>query len=1073
MNLVLVVVAIAVVQSPAADTLRLLAQRLPQSALVLEVRSRPLAVRDAVTDALRSAVSARTSAVRDQHLAVARGIAAAAAAGWRDSFLVREVERFAARGPDFRAGKIWVDSVRRAGNVAYRRDGPSAAIATWRKALRRARAIRDSAGSASVMGNIGAAFLEEGRLDSASAYLERARVLATAIGDLSVVGNAVGMLAGVSADRGDIATARVQYAEALALRERIGDSRGVAADHNNLGLLAQQLGDLDEARDQFDAALALNRRDGRDDVAATNLVNLAGLASLAGDFKHAAVLYRDALATWRAREEWADAAAALQGLGQLEIRRGDYPAAVEALEEALTLYDRTGPATKSLEVLRQLAGALAGEGNMQEALAALRRAEQRADSMGAPAEARAGIALARADLAAQWNASADAERWFARAEFLYRQAGNRSGEAEAQEGRGVLLTTRGEFARAQTLLEAAVRAQQAGGNPRSAALARMSLAHVSFQRGDTLAARAQLSRSIADLERLRDPVGAAAALGERATLEAEAGFPAVAESLFTAGLSRLQRRVAPEVSWRLHAGLGLTLRARDDDEEAARELRAAIGEIERASRSILLPERRAAFLMDKWDVYAQLALTEQRRGYTNAAFEAAEQLRSRQMLELLARGRIGDGDALDTAASLVAREQDLRRRIAELTHQVAEDAEELRGVDASSTMTRDGLARAQDAYAELLLEMRERAPRHAALLALRTASLRDVQERLAPADAFVEFLISDSGSLAFVITRDSVAVRDLGSRRRELARLVEFARGTLVRPGSGVTDSLWRGPLRQLHQRLIAPIEETGLLNGKTRLLLVPQAELHYLPFAALLDSAHRFLIERYELATTPSASVWLALGDRPQRSTAGVLALAPRPDALPASRREVAFIERRAKAEGRVLVGAGATESAFRREAPASRVIHLATLGVLNKNNPLFSFVQLESGDGEDGRLDVHEVFGLNLAADLVVLSACQTGLGSGALSDVPPGDDWVGLTRAFLHAGAAHVIATLWQVDDWATAAVMEQFYTRYGLHGDPATALAAAQRTILRASGTKHPFYWAGFTAVSGSGTAGLAP
>jgi CHAT domain-containing protein len=85
-----------------------------------------------------------------------------------------------------------------------------------------------------------------------------------------------------------------------------------------------------------------------------------------------------------------------------------------------------------------------------------------------------------------------------------------------------------------------------------------------------------------------------------------------------------------------------------------------------------------------------------------------------------------------------------------------------------------------------------------------------------------------------------------------------------------------------------------------------------------------------------------------------------------------------------------------------------LATYGVLNKQNPLFSFVQLAPDSAEDGRLEVHEVFGLHLAADLVVLSACQTGLGSGARADVPPGDDWVGLTRGFLHAGARHVVAT-----------------------------------------------------------------
>jgi len=1048
-------------QSPAADSLRLLALRLPESELVLETRARPLATREAVSQA-----------VARQDLTTARRLAIAYAAGWRDSFLVREVARFAAWPAERRASKLWADSVRRAGIAAYGRDGPAAAIATWRRAYSRAAAIGDTAGMGAVLGNIGSAFLEQGRLDSAGTYLAQARGLAVSIGDVRVEANAILALAGVSEDRGDLGAAREGIARALALRERIGDSRGAAADRNNLGLLAQTMGDVDEARRQLEAALALNRRDGRDDVAATNLVNLAGLASLAGDFTRAGTLYRDALATWRAHEQWADAAVALHGLGQLELRRGDYAAAQAALREALAIYDRGGPFPDALAVRRELAGALAAAGDLQGALDELRRAQRLADSARAPAGSRAGIALGRADLAVQLNALADAEQLYARAELLYRQAGDPAGEAEAQQGRGMLFASRDDAARAQTLLEAALRTQLGGGQQRAAALTRLSLGDVVQQRGDTAAARRQLARAAADLERLGDPVGVAAALGDRAALEATAGFPLAAESLYRAALGRLGDRVAPEVAWRLHAGLALALRAQGAADEAVRELRAAVAEVERPSRTLAVAERRSGFLADKWDIYAQLALAEQARGRTGAAFDASERLRAREMLELLGHGRVAA--PTDTAADLVAREQDLRRRIAELSRDVEggdPGSDALRGAPGDGARaggaTREALVHAQEAYADLLLEMQERAPRHATLVSRSSATWQDVARRLQPDEAFIEYLVSDSGSLAFVITQDTSAVVDLGVRRRELARLIEFARGVLTpRP-----DSLWRGPLRRLHGLLVAPIEEPGLLAGKTRLVLVPHAELHYLPFAALLDGAGRFLVERYVVAETPSASVWLALGGRApggRRAATGVLALAPNPGALPASRQEVAAIARFAGADGRVLTGSTATEEAFRREAPTRRVIHLATYGVLNKQNPLFSFVQLARGEPgtDDGRLEVHEVFGLGLAADLVVLSACQTGLGSGALADVPAGDDWVGLTRAFLHAGAGNVVATLWPVDDWATAALMERFYGAADVAAEPARALAEAQRVLLAAPATAHPFYWAGFVMVGGS-------
>src|SRR5205814_6780410 len=118
---------------------------------------------------------------------------------------------------------------------------------------------------------------------------------------------------------------------------------------------------------------------------------------------------------------------------------------------------------------------------------------------------------------------------------------------------------------------------------------------------------------------------------------AGAGLPVIAESLYRAGLDRLGEHVAPEIAWRLHAGLGRAWHARGLDDQAARELRAALADIERPGGSLALPERRSAFLADKWDVYAQLAVVERSRALPAAAFEASERLRAREMLELLQR----------------------------------------------------------------------------------------------------------------------------------------------------------------------------------------------------------------------------------------------------------------------------------------------------------------------------------------------------------------------------------------------------------------------------------------------------
>jgi CHAT domain-containing protein/Tfp pilus assembly protein PilF len=1067
---VLAVAAVAVWQSsPAADSLLVRAATLPESALIVEARDRPQDLRDALAGALaRTARSKSAPVSRDADLATARRLASAYALAWSDSFLVREVERFAAWPAERRAGKAWADSVRREGVRAYSRRGTLAAIALWRRAYRRSLAIADTAGMAASLGNIGAGFLNEDRLDSANTYLQRTVSLARSVGDLRVRANATVSLAEVARSRGQVAAARARYAEALALHERIGDSRGMASTYNNLGLLAQDGGDLVEARRQFEAALELNRRTGRDDVAATNLVNLAGLASLAGEFGTAERLYRDALATWRSREMWADAAEALRGLGQLEMRRGNYRAAHEVFREARTLFDRAGPSTESIAVREELSRALAAMGELQQAREELAAAERLTGAAQAGPAVHARLTLARAELAVQVNALAEAEPLFTRAEFLYRRGGDAEGEAEARRGRAALLLERGELPQAQALLESSWRALRLAGDQRAAALTRLPLAEVAAARGDTTGARRHLTRAIAELARVNDPVARAAALGEYAGLEARAGFRQAAESLYRAGLDRLRDRPAPQVSWSLRAGLAAVYRASGDHDDAARELQAAIAELEELRASLRLPERRSGFLADKWDVYLELALTEHRRGRPGAAFAASERLRGRAMLDLLSRSRVGAPG--DTAADLVTREQDLRRYIGELTGTLSEPAigARRRGptLERSIAGARDNLRRAQDAYAALMLEIGERAPAHASLVSAPTADWRSVAARLAPDEAFVEYLTGDSTSLAFVIRHDTIAVIDLEVRRRDLARLVEFARGTLQPRGTPRLDSLWRGPLRRLHGQLVAPLEDAELFAGISRLVVVPHAELHYLPFAALVDGERndRFLIERFELVTAPSASVWLALGvRRASPPPAGILVLAPRTEALPGTQQEVRAIAR--LRDARALDGSAATEEAFRREAPGRRIVHLASYGVLNQENPLFSFVELGPGGGHDGRLEVHEVFGLRLTADLVVLSACQTGLGSGLLADVPAGDDWVSLSRAFLHAGAARVMATLWPVEDWATAALIDRFYRALG-QARPGDALAAAQRSLLADAATAHPYYWAGVLLVEGN-------
>jgi len=307
-------------------------------------------------------------------------------------------------------------------------------------------------------------------------------------------------------------------------------------------------------------------------------------------------------------------------------------------------------------------------------------------------------------------------------------------------------------------------------------------------------------------------------------------------------------------------------------------------------------------------------------------------------------------------------------------------------------------------------------------------------------------------------------VKSLPLRENELAARIDLLRDLVRRPG----DERWRKPASRLWSDLIDPLERAGWLDGVAHVYVVPHGALTYLPFALLPRTPTgqgELLIDRYTVAYLPAAA---ALLREPYASaaTASLLAVAPSRGRLRHAPEEARAIDALFRPNARSLIGVEATESRFKQLAGEYRVLHLATHGFFNKASPLLSGLELEPGQDDDGMLRVHEILDLPLQADLVTLSACDTALGSGYFTELPVGDEFVALNRAFLAAGSASVMATLWQVDDRASVSLMKQFYGRLRQpdgNGNAAGALAAAQRTLRRSPQLAHPYYWAAYVVV----------
>ncbi|MCL4298817.1 MAG: CHAT domain-containing protein [Anaerolineae bacterium] len=421
------------------------------------------------------------------------------------------------------------------------------------------------------------------------------------------------------------------------------------------------------------------------------------------------------------------------------------------------------------------------------------------------------------------------------------------------------------------------------------------------------------------------------------------------------------------------------------------------------------------------------------------AFDYAERARARAFLDQLAVDRIDFRAGANQ--DLLQQEQQLRAEIAHLRTQSTTTSFELKELEAE--------------YARLLVELKRQSPTAASLVSVDTASLAEIQNLLGEGTTLVEFFVTDQNTYVFIVTRQKFEVIEINVSRQQLFEAI------LIYHDFAETDSPNPDTLRQLYEWLIQPV--ATYLETDT-ILIVPHGILHYVPFAALTDGTDYF-IDKYVPFTLPSASALRFVPDEPQAfDTALVIGNPTGTGALSS----LPFAEKEAQSVAELfqiqpLLGNEATETIFRAKAGRNNILHIAAHGVYNPDSPLFSSIYLTSDNQHDGRLDVLEIYDLDLTdkTSLVVLSACETQLGAKGLRTglgVTAGDEVVGLTRSFLYAGTPSVIASLWVVEDEATSLLMERFYTHLKDGMSKAKALRLAQIEV-RAK-YPNPYYWSAF-------------
>jgi len=429
-------------------------------------------------------------------------------------------------------------------------------------------------------------------------------------------------------------------------------------------------------------------------------------------------------------------------------------------------------------------------------------------------------------------------------------------------------------------------------------------------------------------------------------------------------------------------------------------------------------------------------------------FDYLERSRARAFLDMLAGRSVEAKKSVDS--SLLGREREVQQKIDLATRRLRV----ARGPE------REPLAESYRALLKeraLVLEsIKRQSFEYAATTTVTTVPARKIADRLGKGTAMISYFLGSKNGYIWVLKDGAVKALPLEETAEELGKKVSGYRYAITTQQEAVAAALGG----KLSGSLIQPLLE--MLSGIDRLYIVPSMALHHLPFSSLPLSDGRFLMQAYAVSVLPSGSSLFFLDKEISGDRESILALGnPLRDGsappLPFAEEEVRLISRNFSSN-RISVGKDASESLIKEGRLAgTSIIHIAAHGKYNSAEPLKSALLLAGDEKNDGDLETFEIFSLRINPRLVVLSACESGLGK-----LEGGDEIQGLNRAFLYAGAGGVVSSLWSVSDQSTSRLMEHFY---GLLPSNTAAEALRQAQIRLMKEYPAPLHWAPFYLVGG--------
>jgi len=884
--------------------------------------------------------------------------------------------------------------------------------------------IGDRYSEAVVYGSFGVLYWYAGDFDSVFRYYARALAARRAIKDRILEGRTLNGIGTAFFMTSRFDSAEVYYRQAIDLRRSTGDLGGLGTSLTYLGNTYSRMGRLSAARDYYEEAAVLVGSLGNDAQQMDLLNSVANLYSDMGRLDRSNESYREALAIAVSSQNTPYEIAIRMNIA-LNLSSGSrYGEAMRELDNVGILLETSPDPVYSAELLKNRGLIYLKTGELDNArddfLAFLAAAKELEDPV-LEMTAMIDIGYLYLELGALDRGLAFADSALARAAEL--EAASILNEAHSLAAQ--IEEARGDYAGALKHWQAALEINREAG---------------------------------AEMWMLHDEIGIA-------TVTALAGDEGKARGLFRGLLPRIRGIGLNEYESNIWMGIAHTFEKSDPD-SARHYYERALSLIEETGMKTGSAELGAGMLGGTSRFYyeevaryfAGMALETGDDAWSEEAFSTIERAKARGLLELLQSSIAGE-------------------------HSAGEDAalDSIYALDPTSPGYSADYERLEREYRRIGRERLDSATGRLAAYG-DIIGLESAGRSLPKNTVMLAYALGDSASQLWVIDRKGHDLYELPGRD-ELSREIDMLATALTRPGAG--DDRLRGQARKLYGILVAPGGER--LAKAENIVVVPDGCLFEIPFEVLLEKDAGegtdwkdlpFLARSRTLLYAPSASVFAGLRgkkrmkgyetelvafgdpDYSRLADSGKSALRP----LPNTRYEVEGIGSLFDGDKRViLTGAEASEAALKRivAGDPSRIIHLAAHGLVDPVTPAASSIALSAspGDGEDGFLHTLEILALPVESRLVVLSACETATGR-----VSRGEGVVGLSRAFLGAGAEAVVSSLWAVPDESTSELMRYFYRYMTEKKRPAhEAINEARKALLSSGEYSHPFHWASFIVI----------